>query len=165
MKSPIDTVKIRCTGRTMKKFAVSVLLVVTLNGLGLAQCTSKTDGYVTSSGYKVSVAKPCAMWFISDALDIPRNGLQGLILIAEQNDMVIIGTVVRPKATLDTSAATLLKLMRLSNDLDYVKIGIDSDGDLFVRVEVRSRMLDAAEFKTTVQDVIKASAKAYAATK
>ena len=79
--------------------------------------------------------------------------------------MLIVGTVVRPKATLDTSAATLLKLMRLSNDLDYVKIGIDNDGDLFVRVELRSRMLDAAEFKKTVQDVIKASATAYAATK
>ena len=37
--------------------------------------------------------------------------------------------------------------MRLSNDLDYVKIGIDNDGDLFVRAELRVRMLDAAEFK------------------
>jgi hypothetical protein len=105
------------------------------------------------------------MWVISDALDIPRNGLQGLILVSEENGMLIIGTVVRPKATLDTSAATLLKLMQLSNDLDYVKIGIDNDGDLFVRSELRARMLDAAEFKAAVQNVIKASAKTFAATK
>jgi hypothetical protein len=149
----------------MTRLMAGLLVVLALGGLSAAQCTSKINDYVTGSGYTVKVAKPCAMWIISDALDFPRNGLQGLILVAEQGDMLIVGTVVRPKATLDTSAATLLNFMRLSNDLDSVKIGIDNDGDLFVRVELRSRMLDAAEFKTTVQDVIKASAKAYAATK
>jgi hypothetical protein len=149
----------------MTKLVARLLTVMVLCGLSTAQCTSKTTDYVNASGYKITVAKPCAMWFITVALDIPRNGLQGLVLIAEQSDMVIIGTVVRPKATLDTSASTLLKLMRLSNDLDYAKIGIDNDGDLFVRVELRTRMLDAAGFKTAVQDVVSASAKAYAATK
>jgi hypothetical protein len=149
----------------MTKFVAGVLAVLVLSGLSVAQCATRTNDYVNASGYKVNTAKPCTMWFISDALDIPRNGLQGLILIAEQSDMVIVGTVVRPKATLDTSAATLLKLMRLSNELDYVKIGIDNDGDLFVRAELRVRMLDAAEFKTAVQNVISAGAKAYAATK
>jgi hypothetical protein len=149
----------------MTRAVARLLTVLFLCGLSVAQCASKTNDYVKASGYKVTVAKACAAWFIADALDIPRKDLQGLILIAEQSDMVVIGTVVRPKATLDISAATLLKLMRLSNDLDYVKIGIDNDGDLFVRAELRLRMLDAAGFKTAVKDVISASAKAYAATK
>ena len=149
----------------MTRIVAGFLAVLVLCGLSAAQCTSKTNDYVKASGYKVTVAKSCSAWFIEGALDIPHKDLQGLILIAEQSDMVVIGTVVRTKATLDTSAATLLKLMRLSNDLDYVKIGIDNDGDLFVRVELRARMLDAAGFKTAVQDVISASAKAYAATK
>jgi hypothetical protein len=149
----------------MTRLVARVLLALVLCGLGVAQCTSKTNDYVTASDYKVTVAKPCSVWFISEALDIPRNGLQGLILVAEENGMVIIGTVVRPKASLDISAATLLELMRLNNELDFIKVGIDHDGDLFVRAELRARMLDAAEFKTAVQNVIGASAKALAATK
>jgi hypothetical protein len=149
----------------MTRLAARVLIVLFLSGLSVAQCTSKTNDYVNASGYKITVAKPCTMWFISEVLDIPRNGLQGIILVAEENDMVIIGAVVRPKATLDTSAATLLKLMQLSNDLDYVKIGIDSDGDLFVREELRAAMLNASEFKAAVKNVISAYAKASATIK
>ena len=92
----------------MKRVVARLLTVMVLCGLSVAQCTTKINDYVNASGYKVTVAKSCSAWFISDALDIPRNGLQGLILIAEQSDMVVIGTVVRPKSALDTSAATLL---------------------------------------------------------
>lgn len=148
----------------IKLIAVLVVLMA-FPGSGLTQCTSKMNGYVNSLGYKVKIYKPCAMWVISGAVRFPEDGIQGLIVIAEEDGAVIVGTVVRQKATLDTSAATLLKLMRLNGSMDYIKLGIDNEGDLFVRVEMRERLVDAIELKAAMLNVISASAKVYEATK
>jgi hypothetical protein len=149
----------------MIKLIASFVVLMAFAGTGLTQCTSKVNGYVNSLGYKVKIYKPCAMWVISGAVRFPEDGIQGLIVVAEEDGVVIVGTVVRPKAKLDTSAAALLKLMQLNNSMDYIKLGIDNDGDLFVRVEMRERLLDAIELKAAMLNVISASAKVYEATK
>ena len=148
----------------MQKIVLCILSLVSFTARLPAECPSKTNDYVASSGYKFTVQKPCAVWLISDALSIPRDGLQGLILVGEEGAMLVIGSVVQPKAKLDMSAPMLLKLMRLSNDLDFVKIGIDNDGDLFVRAELYVKKTDADDFTLAMKNVISATAKAYAAT-
>jgi hypothetical protein len=149
----------------MKTLIAGVLLVFSLGGQGLAQCPTKINDYVNASGYKFSVAKPCSMWLISDAVKIPRDGAQGVLLVAEEGEMLIVGTVVQLKAKLDVSAPALLKLMRLNHELDYVKIGIDNDDDLFVRLELHARKVDAADFKAAIATVITAAGKIYTAIK
>ena len=131
-------------------------------------CKAKVAAFFANSGYKPVATKQCGVYFIADALpDIPRNGLQGMLLIAEDgpSDMLMIGTVVQPKADVDTSQASLLKLIQLTNDLDYAKLGIDNDGDLFVRTEMSLRTTDDASFKQAVERVVTAANKVYAAVK
>jgi hypothetical protein len=44
-------------------------------------------------------------------------------------------------------------LLRLNDLVDFVKIGIDKDGDLFVRHEIKTRVLNVQEFKEAVENV------------
>ena len=151
----------------MKNFAAGVLLVLTLSACGLGQeCTSKLQDFVNKSGYKMTVARPCKVWIANDILAIPQgDGLQGKLLIGEEGEMGVIGTVVQPKAKLDLSAETLLKLMKLNNELDYAKIGIDNDGDLFVRAELRISSLTADDFTASLKQVIASAKQVYEALK
>jgi Putative bacterial sensory transduction regulator len=142
----------------MKKMMFLLLLFFATSAQAQEACTSKIQEFVDKSGFKFTVAQPCKVWIISDALTIPRGeGLQGLLLIAQEDELGIIGTVVQPKAKLNLSSDLLLKLMRLNNDLDFVKTGIDADGDLFVRAEVHMSSLTAEDFNATVKSVITAS--------
>ncbi len=132
------------------------------------ECNAKVTSLLAASGFKAVATKQCGVSVIVDTLpDLPHNGLQGMLLVAqdETTDMLLIGTVVQPKADVDLSQASLLKLVQLNNEIDYAKLGIDHDGDLFVRVEASLRTTDEAGFKQAVERVIKAANKVYAAVK
>lgn len=70
--------------------------------------------------------------------------------------------MVQPKAKLNLSADLLLKLMQLNDDLEFVKVGIDHDGDLFVRAELRVGSMTAEDFSASVKKVVEASTQIYA---
>jgi hypothetical protein len=144
-------------GGDVKRLMAGLALVMALCALGRAQCNTRVADYLKGSGYTFNADKACKYWIISDALAIPRDGLQGSILIADEKDFLVIGAVVRLKANLDLSAAMLTKLLHLNHDLAYVKVGIDNAGVLFVRAEIRQKWVDAELFKASLQDVISGS--------
>jgi hypothetical protein len=45
--------------------------------------------------------------------------------------------------------------------MDYLKVGLDHDGDLFVRTEFHLATITTAEFNEMVQQVVAASTKVY----
>lgn len=147
----------------MKKLVTCLAFVIVLSILGQAQCNSTVTEFVEKSGYKFNTYSKC-VWIISDALTIPHDGLQGSILIGEQDDFIGVGAVIKLKAHLDLSSATLAKLLRLNNELDFVKVGIDNDGDLFLRAELHKKTLDSAAFKDVFDRIKNESKKVYDAT-
>jgi hypothetical protein len=151
----------------MKKVAIGLVLFLAFSAPAVSQeCTSKLKGFVNKTGYKLTEARPCQVWVATDALSIPRGeGVTGVLLIGQSGDVVVIGTVVQPKANLELSADVLLKLMQLNNELEFVKVGIDSDGDLFVRAELRAGSMTAEDFSASVKKVVEASTQVYAALK
>ena len=86
-----------------------------------------------------------------------------MLLIAQSCDTGIVGTVVQVKAKLDLSPTLLVKLLQLNNDIEFAKVGIDNDGDLFLRSEFSLKTLTEEDFKATVKNLIEASSKVYAA--
>ena len=145
----------------MKKLAIGVLLSLAFSSAVLAQ-ECKLQEWVNKTGYKIIVAKPCQVWVATDALTIPRGeGVTGVLLIAQQGEMGVVGAVVQSKAKLNLTADLLVKLMQLNNELEYAKVGIDSDGDLFVRAELHTASLTADEFSETVKKVVEASTRIY----
>jgi hypothetical protein len=169
----------------MRKAIIGIVLLFAVSACALAQessqpapqpsqpaaqeeCTAKVPTFFAASGYKISPTTHCGVYFIDDALaEIPQSGLQGKVLIAEDaaSDMLLIGTVVQPKADVDLSQGSLLKFVQLNNEIDYAKLGIDGDGDLFVRSETSLRATDEAAFKDAVDRVVKAAKKVYASVK
>jgi len=51
------------------------------------------------------------------------------------------------------SPAAMLELLKRNHDVDYAKIGLDNDGDAFLRVEINARSLDAEEFGKIIKQV------------
>lgn len=58
--------------RIMKKLAIGLLLFLAFGAPAVSQeCTSKLQGFVNKTGYKITVGKPCQVWIATDALTIP----------------------------------------------------------------------------------------------
>lgn len=73
------------------------------------------------------------------------------------SDLVVIGVTMVPKKNLKPSQDLYLKLLKYNNTADSVKVGIDDDGDLFMRADVNGRTMDFQEFKEVVEQVAAAT--------
>lgn len=148
----------------MKTCILGVLMLLFACGSASAQqkCPNKLQEYINGSGHQVIEATPCKIWFMPGLFEIPKGeGLQGLLLIGQEDDLVVLGTVVQTKAKDTLSREMLVKLLQLNNDVDYAKTGIDKDGDLFVRTEMRISALTAEDFKNAIRYVVNAGNRAY----
>lgn len=79
----------------------------------------------------------------------PRHKL----FVASYEGLVLVGTIVAKKADVPKSADLASRLLRFNHDFDRVKVALDEDGDLVVRVDLSLRLLDAAELRTNVDQV------------
>ena len=117
-----------------------------------SDCSSQAsiEQWLRAGGYAFKTIG-CQVWLVQNAIsDMPT----AQILIGVEGNDFVAGAVVRKKASLDLSQPTLLRLMQLSDDLEYVKLGIDKDGDLFLRAEVHRGDLTGPIFKRTLLEVI-----------
>lgn len=87
------------------------------------------------------------------------------IILGAGPSSIAMGAVVIPKRDLRLSTEALEKLMKLSYDLNYVRICIDSDDDLLVMAQLKDPWLNAEEFRTTISLVTSAADRAYAVMK
>lgn len=76
----------------------------------------------------------------------------GVITIGHEK-MLILVAVVAEKKDFKTSPELMMKLLRLNDDYDRLKVAIDQDGDMIVRVDLSLRVTDAEEFKLNVEQV------------
>jgi hypothetical protein len=83
------------------------------------------------------------------------------VVLATQDDLLVTFVTVTEKKRLPTSSEFLAKLLKFNHSLDRVKIGIDDDGDLFVRTDVTIRVLDNQEFKLNIEQVAAAADEVY----
>lgn len=94
------------------------------------------------------------------------NTLDDIAVITIGHDgLLILVAVVAEKKDFKASPELLMKLVRLNDDYDRIKVGIDKDGDLFVRVDLTLRVTDSQEFKMNVEQVSAAADEISAATK
>jgi hypothetical protein len=78
----------------------------------------------------------------------------------EDSDLVIFVTVT-PKATMPTTADFRYILLKANHEYDQVKIGLDGDDDLSVRVDGSMRVADATYLKNLVNQVKNSSDEIY----
>jgi hypothetical protein len=76
------------------------------------------------------------------------------------SDLVIFVTVT-PKATMPATSDFRYTLLKFNHEFDQVKVGLDGDDDLSVRVDGSMRLADAAYLKVLVDQVKNASDEIY----
>ena len=119
----------------------------------------KLEQLLTQSGYSFTKAAD-NVWVIK----FRGKALPELnIIVTTTQALAIIGAVVVEKKNLKPSPELNYNLLKLNHKFDRVKIGIDDDEDLFVRVEVGARVLDLQEFKDNVEQVAAATDEVFAA--
>lgn len=118
---------------------------------------SQFEDLLRQSGYDVKKVKANS-WYIERIGKVhPRIR----ILIGSSPSSVAIGAVVASKRNLRLTADAYYKLMKLSYDLNYVRICIDTDDDLIVMAQRKGVWLNLQELKDTIEKVTAAADRAY----
>jgi hypothetical protein len=79
--------------------------------------------------------------------------------------LAVLFALVAEKKDLKLTPEAMAKMLRLNSDLDRVKIGVDDDGDAFVRIDASIRILDTDEFKALIEQTAAAADEVFAALK
>jgi hypothetical protein len=121
--------------------------------------SAKVAGLLEASGYAYTKAAD-GVWAIS----FKGKSLPSFNVVASvQPEILVLFTIVVEKKELKLTPEAMQRLLKLNSDLDRVKIGIDKEGDLFVRVDLSTRLLDAREMKENVEQVAAATDEVFAA--
>jgi hypothetical protein len=123
----------------------------------LSAATTASAAHVTQllngSGYQYT-KKTETVW------TTPFNGksLKNFtVILAVQDDLLVTFVIVAKKANIQVTPEFMFTLLRANHSLDHVKVGLDDDGDLFVRNDSSVRILDAEEFKAEIKQVAAAA--------
>jgi hypothetical protein len=113
-------------------------------------CAQKLDRLLATSSY-VYKAHRSDVWSIA----FDKESLKDfkVVVSTDNNDMVVIFVIVAPKARLNLTPEFMQTLLHANHDFDFVKIGTDNDGDLFVRADSTCRLLDLAALKASIEQV------------
>ncbi len=122
---------------------------------------AKVDRLLKRSGYTVS-KKSDSVWTV----DYHGKQLGDFkVIIATESGLVVVFVIVAHQADILMDQDLAMAMLKLNHNLDRVKVGIDDDGDAFVRADENVRVLDQAEFKDCVEQVAASADETYAAMK
>ncbi|HEX6046387.1 MAG TPA: hypothetical protein VFZ22_17970 [Pyrinomonadaceae bacterium] len=118
---------------------------------------AKVETYLQQSGYEFHKVKANS-WYLL----VPGKEMGEIrIILGAGPSSIAMGAVVVPKRKLSITGESMQKMMKLSYDLNYVRLCIDSDDDLLVMSQLKEQWLSAAEFKNTINLVASAADRAY----
>jgi hypothetical protein len=160
--------------KTFRKAAMLMLMAAIVAGVSLktearrlpqvksdAQTVAKLAQILERSGYTYKKAAD-NVWLVN----FQGNSLADInVIVTSAEDLIIMGVIVAQKSAMRVTPEMMRKLLKLTHEIDRVKIGFDNDDDLFVRSEVSARLFDLEEFKSAMQQVAAASDKVHATIK
>ena len=139
-------------------------LIVFLAVLGMAAAPALAQG---SAGKVAQLVKASPYDFTQKtdtvwSADFKGKSLSAFrLVVAVQDDVMVTFVTVAEKPRIPLSVDFMHKLLRFNSTLDRVKIGLDDDGDLFVRCDASVRILDAKELAAIVDQVSAAADEVY----
>jgi hypothetical protein len=84
------------------------------------------------------------------------------VIISTGSDIVVTFAILAKKAAINKTPKMMETLLSANHDYDYAKIGLDKDGDLFVRIDSPLRLVDSQELKSIIGQIANASDEIYA---
>ena len=83
------------------------------------------------------------------------------VIITTGPELVVMFVTLIPKDNFQLTSEAMYKILRVNHRLDRIKVGIDNDGDVSVRIDVSDRTLDLKEFKINIEQLAAASDETY----
>jgi Putative bacterial sensory transduction regulator len=97
------------------------------------------------------------------SVDLQRKNIGKVrVITSVGSDVVVTFAILAKKAAIQKTLQLLDTLASANHEYDYAKIGLDKDGDLFVRIDTPSRLIDAKELKSAIDQVANASDEVFA---
>jgi len=117
----------------------------------------KTLKLLSASGYQFKQFNP-VVW----GIEFTGKNMGGFrVIVTAQEKLVVIFATIAKKDQIPLTPPALQALLHCNHSFDRVKVGLDDDGDAFVRLDVSARVLDDEEFKTNVEQLAAAVDEAY----
>jgi len=127
---------------------MSVLCVGAAARPALAQSVGM-DAMLKQTGYAYTTHN-AATWSVELS---PKNIGKTRVILSSGSDILVTFIILAKKAAIQKAPQLMEALLHANNDYDYTKIGLDKDGDMFVRIDTPLRTLDAAELKQVIDQV------------
>ena len=147
--------------RGLLGFAPVLFWLLLTQAAVLAQSPAeKLEALIKTSGYTSSKVSDNVWTIDFTGKQLPKFKV---ILSASGKDkdgIVVIFANPAEKSRLPATANFMMVLLKANHDFDYVKIGIDGDGDVFVRADI-SDGVDGGYFKNVVEQVAAATDQLY----
>ncbi|MGE5243424.1 MAG: hypothetical protein ACM3SQ_04270 [Betaproteobacteria bacterium] len=84
------------------------------------------------------------------------------VLVASSGGLAVFATTLKGASAAELTRDDLLAINKLNAEIDRVKVGVDDQRDLFLRVDLTLRTLDVEDLKTNASQVAAAAQKAAA---
>jgi hypothetical protein len=125
---------------------------------GVAANAAKLGQLLKQSGYTYKTHSSNT-W----SIELQRKNMGTVrVITSVGSDLIVTFAMLAKKANIQKTLPFLDTLATANHEYDYAKIGLDKDGDLFVRIDTPSRLIDVKEFKSIVEQVANASDEVYA---
>jgi Putative bacterial sensory transduction regulator len=136
---------------------LALLATIWIGNLSPATAESM-DAMLQQTGYQFNTHN-ATTW----SIDLDRKNLGKVkVILSTGSDILVTFVIVAKKAGIQKTPQFMEALLTANHDYDYTKIGLDKDGDMFVRIDMPLRTVDAAELKSIIDQVANASDEVYA---
>jgi hypothetical protein len=135
----------------------AALCLGVLTQIGSAQAASM-DAMLKDTGYGYNTHN-ATTW----SIDLNRKHLgKTKVILSTGSEILVTFVIVAKKAAIQKTPQMMDALLTANHDYDYTKIGLDKDGDMFVRIDMPLHSLDSKELKSIIDQVANASDEVYA---
>jgi hypothetical protein len=135
-------------------------LVLPMAAQSSDQGIAKMVSLMQANNYNFVTTKSPTVWVIHFTGTHLKDIKVILALDTDNSQMVIFVTVVE-KRRMPVTTDFLHQLLKYNHEFDRVKVGLDADDDLSVRIDAPLNIADASEFKDIVTQIKNASDEIY----
>jgi hypothetical protein len=140
--------------------ALLLSLVVPMSAQTSADESAKMVSLMQANSYNFTTTRSPTVWVIHFTGTHLKDIKVVLALDVANNSMVIFVTVVE-KRRMPVTTDFMHQLLKFNHEFDRVKVGLDADDDLSVRIDAPLRIADAAELHDIVTQIKNASDEIY----
>jgi hypothetical protein len=160
-----DLVRRGIMSTCVRNCVVLILAMFLVTGVcalaGHAQTSSASSAKITSltkASTRKYIAKTDTVWYA----ECQGKSLQNFkVVLAVQDDLLVTFVTVVQKQQFQVTPEFARALLKFNSRLDFVKVGLDDDGDIFVRCDSSVRTLDNESFGAMVDQVTASANEVY----